>query len=83
LLAITTDLALVLEQLAWALWKQVAPKSTIRKESELSKLAGSYLAGDAEISTAQLTSRSKRPGDSSPDFWVRLAAPGLLMRRNM
>jgi hypothetical protein len=54
LLAITTDLALVLEQLAWALWKQVAPKSSIRKESELSKLAGSYLAGDAEISSAQL-----------------------------
>jgi hypothetical protein len=55
LLAITTDLALVLEQLAWALWKQVAPKSAIRKEAELSKLAGAYLAGDAEISTAQLT----------------------------
>jgi len=54
LLAITTDLALVLEQLAWALWKQVAPKSSIRKESELSKLAGLYLAGDAEISSAQL-----------------------------
>jgi hypothetical protein len=55
LLAITTDLALVLEQLAWALWKQVAPKSAIRKEGELSKLAGAYLAGDAEVSTAQLT----------------------------
>src|SRR5581483_412856 len=54
LLAITTELALVLEQLAWALWKQLAPKSGIRKETELSKLAGSYLAGDAEVSTAQL-----------------------------
>jgi hypothetical protein len=55
LLAITTELALVLEQLAWALWKQLAPKSTIRKESELSRLAGSYLAGDAEVSSAQLS----------------------------
>lgn len=55
LLAITTDLALVLEQLAWALWKQLAPKSAIRKETELSRLAGSYLAGDAEVSTAQLS----------------------------
>src|SRR6185369_3893791 len=55
LLVITTDLALVLEQLAWALWKQLAPKSAIRKESELSRLAGSYLAGDAEVSTAQLS----------------------------
>lgn len=55
LLIITTELALVLEQLAWALWKQVAPKSAIRKETDLSRLAGSYLAGDAEVSTAQLT----------------------------
>ncbi|MEO8427409.1 MAG: hypothetical protein ABI651_09885 [Verrucomicrobiota bacterium] len=55
LLVITADLALALDQLAWALWKQLAPKSTIRKESELNRLAGSYLAGDAEVSTAQLT----------------------------
>jgi hypothetical protein len=55
LLIITADLALVLEQLSWALWKQLAPKSAIRKESELSRLAGSYLVGDAEVSTAQLS----------------------------
>jgi len=54
LLAITADLALTLDQLAWALWKQVAPKSAIRKEVELNRLAGAYLAGDAEVSTAQL-----------------------------
>jgi hypothetical protein len=54
LLVITADLALTLDQLAWALWKQLAPKSAIRKETELNKLAGSYLAGDAEVSTAQL-----------------------------
>jgi hypothetical protein len=55
LLVITADLALALDQLAWALWKQLAPKSTIRKETELNRLTGSYLAGDAEVSTAQLT----------------------------
>jgi hypothetical protein len=54
LLVITTELALVLDQLAWALWKQLAPKSLIRKEADLNRLAGSYLAGDAEVSTAQL-----------------------------
>src|SRR5712664_3581598 len=54
LLAITADLALTLDQLAWALWKQVAPKSAIRKETELNRLAGAYLSGDAEVSTAQL-----------------------------
>jgi len=55
LLVITTELALALDQLAWALWKQLAPKSVIRKEAEFHRLAGVYLAGDAEVSTAQLT----------------------------
>src|SRR3954469_25801310 len=55
LLIITTEFALALDQLAWALWKQVAPKSAIRKEAELNRLAGAYLTGDAEVSTAQLT----------------------------
>lgn len=55
LLVITTDLALALDQLAWALWKQLAPKSAIRKEAEFNRLAGAYLAGDAEVSTPQLT----------------------------
>ncbi len=55
LLVITTDLALVLDQLAWALWKQLAPKAAIRKETDLGRLAGPYLVGDAEVSTAQLT----------------------------
>ena len=54
LLVITADLALALDQLAWALWKQLAPKSAIRKETEFNRLAGSYLTGDAEVSTAQL-----------------------------
>ena len=55
LLAITSELALALDQLAWALWKQLSPKSSIRKETKLNRLAGSYLAGDAEVSTAQLS----------------------------
>jgi hypothetical protein len=55
LLIITTEFGLALDQLAWALWKQVAPKSSIRKEAELNRLAGAYLTGDAEVSTAQLT----------------------------
>ena len=54
LLVITADMTLTLDQLAWALWKQLAPKSAIRKEAELNRLAGAYLAGDAEVSTAQL-----------------------------
>lgn len=60
LLGITTDLTVVLEQLAWALWKQFAPKSPIKKETELSRLAGTYLAGDVEVSTAQLTQSAEK-----------------------
>src|SRR5689334_7148173 len=55
LLVITLDLGVALDQLGWALWRQVAPKSAIRKEAELNRLAGTYLGGDTEVSTAQLT----------------------------
>ena len=54
LLVIFADFVLALDQLGWALWKQLGPKSSIRKEAEINRLAGSYLAGDAEVSTAQL-----------------------------
>src|SRR4051812_3425237 len=54
LLVITTELALALDQLAWALWRQLAPKSLIKRETEFNRLAGSYLAGDTEVSTTQL-----------------------------
>lgn len=55
LLVITAELALALDQLAWALWRQLAPKSAVRKEAEFNRLIGPYLAGDAEVSTTQLT----------------------------
>src|SRR6185436_4122445 len=42
LLVITAELMLALDHLSWALWKQLSPKSTIRKEAELNRLAGSY-----------------------------------------
>jgi hypothetical protein len=54
LLVMTADFVLALDQLAWAVWKQLAPKTAIRKEAEFGRLAGSYLAGDTEVSTAQL-----------------------------
>jgi hypothetical protein len=45
---------LALDQLAWTLWKQLNPKSIYRKEAEFGKMAGPYLASDAEISTEQI-----------------------------
>ena len=53
-LAITAEVTLKMDQLAWALWKQVARQSVVKKEGELPKLAGPYLAGDPEISAAQV-----------------------------
>ena len=55
MLAVMADLGLALDQVAWAIWKQIGVKSAIRKESDISKLAGPYLSGDAEVSTTQLT----------------------------
>jgi hypothetical protein len=54
LLVVESEAMLALDQLAWTLWKQLASRSTIRKDAELIKLSGQYLAGDAEVSTQQL-----------------------------
>ena len=37
-----------------SLWKQLAARSAIRKEADLLKLIGPYLAGDTEVSTQQV-----------------------------
>ena len=60
LLAAMSDLVLALDQLVWTLWKQLAPRSNIRKEIELTKLAGPYLGGDTEVSTQQMVQALER-----------------------
>jgi hypothetical protein len=59
-LGMSLDLALTLDQLAWTLWKQIAPKSMVRKEAELPRQAAEYLKGSAEVSTAQLAQTLER-----------------------
>jgi len=54
MLVAMTEFCLALDQLVWALWRQMAPKSNIRKEIEFNKLAGPYLGGDPEVSTQLL-----------------------------
>lgn len=51
LLVKLAEVVLALDQLAWRLWKQVAPKSTIRKETDFVKVIGPYLSGDLDTST--------------------------------
>jgi hypothetical protein len=58
LLALTTAFALTLEQLVWNLWKQIAQRSTIKRESgpanDLRLLMRRYVAGESEISAQQI-----------------------------
>jgi hypothetical protein len=53
-LVVESEAVLALDQLSWTLWKELASKSTIRKDSDLIKLSGQYLAGSNEVSTEQL-----------------------------
>lgn len=58
-----TELVQTLDQLVWTLWRQLAPRSTYRRESEFGKLVGPYLSGDPEVSTqvvAQPLERSRK-----------------------
>jgi hypothetical protein len=57
---ILLDLALTLDQLVWTLWKQVAPKSVVRKDSDFGSLTGQYLTCSAEVSTAQVIQSLER-----------------------
>jgi hypothetical protein len=59
-MAMLVDMVLTLDQLVWTLWKQIAPKSMVRKEGDLVKLSGEYLAGSSEVSTAQLLQTLER-----------------------
>jgi uncharacterized tellurite resistance protein B-like protein len=63
LLGCLTDVTLALDQLVWVLWKQLGPKSNIRREADISRLLGPYLKGDAETSTplvVQALERTRR-----------------------
>lgn len=59
LFGMLADLATTLDQLAWSVWKQLAPQSAIRREAgaagDFRKLAALYLSGDPEVASPQLT----------------------------
>jgi len=59
-IAMLLEMVLTLDQLVWTLWKQVAPKSPVRKEGELTRLAADYLVGSAEVSQTQLLQTCER-----------------------
>jgi len=56
LLSILLEQGLILDQLVWNLWKQLAPRSALRREggNDLGANAGVYLSGDGEMSIQQL-----------------------------
>jgi hypothetical protein len=57
-LDVLSDFTWNVDQLAWQVWKSVAPKSVIHRENnasgDLRKCLGPYLSGDPEVSTEQL-----------------------------
>jgi hypothetical protein len=59
-LALLLDMVLTMDQLAWTLWKQLAPKSTFKRESDLTKLSADYLVGSVDVSTPQMTQTLER-----------------------
>lgn len=44
-----------LDQLVWATWKQVAPKSDMKRPTPVQRSFGRFVAGDPEISRTQVT----------------------------
>jgi hypothetical protein len=59
-LAMLFDTVLALDQLVWTLWKQIAPKTNVRKEADFSKLSAEFLRGSAEVSAPQVAQTLER-----------------------
>ena len=58
LLTALIELVVSLDHLIWNLWKNVAPKSIVRRDSgsdNLRRIIGRYLAGDREVATLQVS----------------------------
>jgi hypothetical protein len=56
LLAITAGLGLMIDQVVWNVWKQLAPKTNVaRTASDVRALMRRYLAGDSEVSSQQIS----------------------------
>ena len=58
LFGLLADLTTALDQLAWGVWKQLAPQSVFRRESgaagDFRRLAALYLSGDPEVASPQV-----------------------------
>jgi hypothetical protein len=52
------ELVITLDHLIWTVWKNIAPKSSLRRDQagdNLRRTVGRYLSGDREVATLQIT----------------------------
>lgn len=58
LVGVLIDLVVTMDQVGWQVWRDLAPNSRVRRDpgvaGDLRKLAGPFLLGDNEVSTAQI-----------------------------
>jgi hypothetical protein len=59
-LAMLLDMTLAIDQFAWTMWRELAPKSMFKREGDLGRQCGSYLSGSNEVSTTQLAQSVER-----------------------
>jgi hypothetical protein len=73
-----------LDQLVWTLWKNLAPQSIVRRAAvgDLRKLAGPYLTGDPEVSTAQITQALDKTRQLAASLLAAMGTTGETFARN-
>lgn len=59
-LALLLDMTLTIDQFAWTMWRELAPKSMYKREGDLGRQCGSYLSGSHDVSTTQLAQSVER-----------------------
>ena len=85
LVAVLIDLVVTLDQVAWQVWKNMAPNSRLRRDpgpvGDLRKIVGPYLVGDEEVSTAQVAQLLDRTRQLIAGLLAAVGATGQAVAR--
>ncbi len=83
---LAADLAeavLAIERITWQTWRQLAPRSAVRRGRPLMELAGRFASGDAEVGRSQVAEELERLRQLNAALISSLSQVGAVTHRQM
>jgi hypothetical protein len=84
LFAALLEMIASLDHLIWSLWKNIAPRSAVRRDpttDNLRRIVGRYLSGDREVATLQVTQMLDKTRQLSAGLLSAIGAAGEIYAR--